>query len=372
MKILIVGPAHPLRGGIANFTERLALEFIDQNEAVEVLSFSLQYPAFLFPGKSQYTTKPKPGIKIHTRINSVNPLNWIRSGLWVRKQQYDLIIFMYWLPLMAPALGTISRIAGKKAFRLAQLHNMIPHEKHFLDRILSAYFVKSMDGFVALSQSVLDDLAMFDKKKPRAINPHPIYDNFGEITNKTAARKKLNLDPDTPVVLFFGFIRKYKGLDILLNAAGDKRIKQKNIQIVVAGEFYDDPTEYKQIIEENKLDNVILRNEFIADEEVGLFFSACDLVVQPYRNATQSGVTQIAFHFEKPMVVTNVGGLSEIVPHNKAGYVVNPDPIKIAGAINDFFDHNRSSEMIENVKKEKARYSWDKLVLKFRSLLENK
>ncbi|MCF8331246.1 MAG: glycosyltransferase [Bacteroidales bacterium] len=368
MKILIIGPAYPLRGGIANFTERLALEFLKQKEQVEVLSFSLQYPGFLFPGKSQYTDKPRPELKIHTRINSVNPLNWIRCGFWIRKQKYDLIVFMYWLPFMAPALGTIARITGKKTQRIALLHNIIPHEKRFFDRLLSGYFVKSVDGFAALSQSVLDDLVMFDTKKPRAINPHPIYDNFGEITGKSLARRKLNLNPDYPLILFFGFIRKYKGLDLLLNAAKDDNIRQKNIQIVVAGEFYDDPMEYNKIIEDNNLKNVIFRNEFIADEEVGLYFSACDLVVQPYRDATQSGVTQIAFHFEKPMVVTNVGGLSEIVPHKKAGYVVDPKPDKIAGAINDFFDHNRQKVMIENVKTEKAKYSWDKLVDKIRFL----
>ncbi|MFO8086918.1 MAG: glycosyltransferase [Bacteroidales bacterium] len=369
MKIIIVGPAHPLRGGIANFTERLALEFQKEQDNVEILSFSLQYPSFLFPGKTQFTDKPKPDMSIHTRINSVNPFSWFRSGRWLRKQQADMIIFMYWLPLMAPAMGTIARLAGKKATRIGLLHNMIPHEKRWLDRLFSGYFVKPVDGFMALSDAVLDDLALFNTTKPRDVNPHPIYDNFGSLIDAREAKRQLGLDEDRPVILFFGFIRRYKGLDLLLKAAADKSIKAKKIQVVVAGEFYDEQQEYLDIIRQEKLDDVILRNEFIADDAVALYFSAADLVVQPYRNATQSGVTQIAFHFEKPMLVTDVGGLSEIVPHGKAGYVVAPKPDDIAAAINDFFDHNRYDEMQEQVRKEKAKYSWDKLTRKIKDLL---
>lgn len=369
MKVLIIGPAHPLRGGIANFTERLAKAFQDDGEQVEVLSFSLQYPGFLFPGKTQYTDKPKPDLDIHTRINSVNPLNWLSTGRWIRKQNFDMLVFMYWLPFMAPALGTIARMAGSKAFRVAQLHNMIPHEKRMMDKLFSRYFVKPMDGFVALSQSVLDDLNMFDQSSPRALNPHPIYDNFGDISDKKQARKKLNLDTEKPLILFFGFIRKYKGLDLLLEAVANADIRSKKVQVVVAGEFYDDPKEYMDIIEKHKLDNVILRNEFIADDQVALYFSACDMVVQPYRSATQSGVTQIAFHFEKPMLVTDVGGLSEIVPHKKAGYVVDPEPTAITDAILDFYNHNREEEMQQHVRNEKAKYAWDKLVGKIKGLL---
>lgn len=370
MKILLAGPVYPLRGGIASFTERLAIAFQDAGDDVEVLSFSLQYPSFLFPGKTQYTDKTPPPLKIRTKLNSVNPLNWIRNGLKVRKQNYDLIILMYWMPFISPCLGTFARVAGKKTPRIAQLHNMIPHEKNFLDRWFSKYFVGAIDAFVALSDSVLDDLEMFDKNKPRKLNPHPVYDTFGKLHNKEEARKKLNLDPDLPVVLFFGFVRKYKGLDLLLEAAGDEGVCKKNIQIVIAGEFYDDPGEYQSIIEKYQLDNVIIRDQFIPDEEVSLYFSASDLTVQPYRSATQSGVTQIAYHFEKPMLVTNVGGLSEIVPHGKAGYAVDPDPKAIAHAINDFYDHQREKEMVENVRREKEKYSWAYLVDKIKALNE--
>ncbi|MGM0613070.1 MAG: glycosyltransferase [Bacteroidota bacterium] len=368
MKILIIGPAHPLRGGIANFSERLAKAFQQEGDEVNVLSFSLQYPGFLFPGKTQYTDKTAPDLTIHTRINSINPLNWIRNGLWARKQGYDMIVVMYWQPFMAPCLGTISRIAGKRAFRVGQLHNMIPHEPGKLDKIFSRYFVRSMDAFMALSKSVLEDLKLFDKQKPRDLNPHPIYDSFGDLTDKYEARKKLGLNPDKPVILFFGFIRKYKGLDLLLQAVADEKVKARGIQVVVAGEFYDDSEEYLNIIRNNKLDNVVLRNEFIADKDVASYFSASDLVVQPYRSATQSGVTQIAFHFEKPMVVTDVGGLSEIVPHKKAGFVVDPNPEAIAEAINEFYDYELEHQMIENVRHEKAKYAWDKLVNKIKAL----
>ena len=368
MKILVIGPAHPLRGGIANFSERLAKAFQQEGDQVDVLSFSLQYPAFLFPGKTQFTDKAAPDLKIHTRINSINPLNWLRNGLWVRKQNYDMIVVMFWQPFMAPCLGTITKIAGKKTFRVGQMHNMIPHEPQKLDKIFARYFVRSMDAFVALSRSVLEDLKEFDIRKPRDLNPHPIYDSFGELSDKTEARQKLDLNPDKPVILFFGFIRKYKGLDLLLKAVADENIKTKDIQVVVAGEFYDEQEEYRDIIKQNNLENVVLRNEFIADKDVALYFSACDLVVQPYRSATQSGVTQIAFHFEKPMVVTDVGGLSEIVPHKKAGYVVEPEPKAIAGAINEFYDHKLEKQMIKNVRSEKAKYAWDKLVDKIKAL----
>ncbi|MFO8054744.1 MAG: glycosyltransferase [Bacteroidales bacterium] len=369
MKILIIGPAHPLRGGIANFTERLASAFQEEGDHVQLLSFSLQYPSFLFPGKTQYTSAPKPDLPIHTRINAINPFNWIRNGWNIRKQKYDLIVVMYWQPFMAPCLGTIGRIAGKNAFRIALLHNMIPHEPHFFDRMFSRYFVKSMDGFLALSKAVLEDLGKFDNEKPRDWNPHPIYDVFGNKWEKTDARRKLGLDPGRPVILFFGFIRKYKGLDLLLMALDDEGIRRKNIQVVVAGEFYDDPGEYMQIIKSHKLENVIFKSEFIADEHVPLYFSACDIVVQPYRTATQSGVTQIAYHFEKPMLVTDVGGLSEIVPHNKAGYVLQPNPSEITAAINDFYEQHREPEMIEHVRHEKDKYSWDKLVGKIKKLI---
>lgn len=368
MNILIIGPAHPLRGGIANFTERLARAFEQEGDHVEVLSFSLQYPSFLFPGKTQYTTKPAPSLKIRTRLSSVNPFTWLREGMRIRRKRYDRIIVMYWLPFMAPCLGTVLRVAGKRARRIAQLHNIIPHEPKPMDRWFSKYFTGAVDGFLALSQSVLDDLHSFDKKKPTALNPHPIYDNFGEIIPKEKARKALGLDTQRPVILFFGFVRKYKGLDLLLEAMADKGLKEKNVLLVVAGEFYESTDEYMQIIQNNQLENVILHNKFIDDKEVALYFSACDMVVQPYRSATQSGVTQIGYHFEKPMLVTDVGGLSEIIPHGKAGYVVEPDPVNIAEAINHFYDQNREEFMVQNVIGEKSRYAWDKLVIKLKKL----
>ncbi len=368
MNILIIGPAHPLRGGIANFTERLAKAFEQEGDRVEVLSFSLQYPSCLFPGKTQYTNKAAPGLEIRTRLSSVNPLTWLREGLRIRRKRYDRILVMYWIPFMAPCLGTVLRIAGSRSRRVAQLHNMIPHEPKPLDRWFSKYFTGSVDGFLALSQSVLDDLDAFDKKKPRALNPHPIYDNFGERVSKEQARKALGLDIHKPVILFFGFVRKYKGLDLLLEAMADQGLQKKNVLLVVAGEFYDHPDEYMQIIQQHQLENVILHNQFIDDEKVALYFSACDMVVQPYRSATQSGVTQIGYHFEKPMLVTDVGGLWEIIPHGKAGYVVDPEPASIAEAINHFYDQDQEAFMVQNVIREKSRYAWDKLVAKLKQL----
>jgi D-inositol-3-phosphate glycosyltransferase len=365
MKIIILGTAHPYRGGLASYNERLAGQFISEGHDVKIFTFTLQYPGFLFPGKTQYTDSPAPpGIKIFRVLNSVNPFNWIRTGYRIRKEKPDLLIIKYWHPFMSPCFGTAARKARKNKHTkvICIFDNVVPHEKSIPDRLLTGYFVNSIDGAVVMSKSVGDDLKLFSVTTPVSLNPHPLYDNYGEMVTREEALERLNLNAQYSYLLFFGFIRAYKGLDLLLDAFAQSRFRNRNIKLVIAGEFYESDTPYKAIIEKNKIeDDIILYDRFIKEEEVALFFSAADLVVQPYKNATQSGVTQIAYHFEKPMLVTDVGGLSEIVTNGKCGYVVPPETGLIADAIDDFFTNKRQEFFTNGVKEEKAKFTWDKM-----------
>lgn len=365
-KIVIVGSAYPLRGGLSAYNERLARAYLEQGDEVKVITFSLQYPAFLFPGKTQYSSEPPPAdLDIDVEVNSVNPLNWIRVGRKIKKMRPGLLIMKFWIPFMGPCLGTIARMAGKNGHTrvISILDNIIPHEKRPGDRVLSNWFVKHVDGFVAMSEQVMNDLAGFDTQKPRKFCPHPLYDHFGPLEPKSSAQNKLGLDNDYQYLLFFGFIRDYKGLDLLLQAMADPRMRKRKIKLLVAGEFYTDSKPYFGLIEKHNLqDVVVMSNDFIPDSKVADYFNAADLVVQPYKDATQSGVTQIAYHFEKPMVTTNVGGLAEIVPDGKVGYVVEPEVTEIADAVVKFFDQDKADEFAENIKEEKKKYSWERML----------
>jgi D-inositol-3-phosphate glycosyltransferase len=366
--IIIVGPAYPLRGGLATYNLLLANKLQEQGYSVRIVTFSLQYPNVIFPGKTQYSTEPKPdSIEIEVSLNSVNPLNWLSLGKKLREEKPDLVIFRYWMPFMGPSLGTLGRIIRKNKHTkvVAIADNIIPHEKRFFDTPFTKYFVNSCDGFVTMSESVLEDLKKFDVNKPAGYNPHPMYESFGPQLDKAVARDKLGLDKDGKYLLFFGFIRKYKGLDILLKAFADKRIQEAGIKLIIAGEYYDKPDAYQKIIAENNLGDAIVQvNDFIPDSEVSTYFSAADIVVQTYKTATQSGVTQIAYYYNKPMLVTNVGGLAELVPHNKVGYVTSTDTLEIADAILDFYENNREPEFVENIKTERERFTWDTMIQK--------
>jgi len=242
-KIIIIGTAHPLRGGLANYNERIAKAFLENGDEVTIYNFSLQYPEFLFPGKTQYSSEPPPeNLDIKTIVNSVNPFNWIKIGIKIKKLKPELVIIKFWIPFMAPCLGTIARIAKKNKHTkiVSILDNIIPHEKRIGDKALSNYFVKSVDGFVAMSKSVLTDIETFDKQKPKLFNPHPLYDNFGEIVSKEKAKENLELEQETNYLLFFGLIRDYKGLDLLLEAFADERFRKMPLKLIVAGEFYSD------------------------------------------------------------------------------------------------------------------------------------
>ena len=364
-KVIIIGPAHPLRGGLATFNQRLAKEFIDGGDNCSIYSFSLQYPSFIFPGTTQYTDEPAPeNLTIHTVINSVNPFNWIKIGNRLKKERPDLIIVRFWLPLMGPALGTILRRVRKNKYTkiICIADNVIPHEKRFGDKPFTKYFLKSCDAFITMSEKVMSDLRLFQKTKPVQLVSHPLYDNFGNIILKQDARKHLGLPENENIVLFFGFIRKYKGLDLLLEAMADERIKKSGIKLLVAGEYYEDAKQYKEQIEKLGIkDQLILKTDFIPDSEVKYYLCAADAVIQPYRNATQSGVTPLAYHFEKPMVVTNVGGLPSLVPDGKVGLVVEPTPATIADGILKFYQLGENY-FIPHLRNEKQKYSWATMV----------
>jgi glycosyltransferase involved in cell wall biosynthesis len=372
-KIVLLGTTWPFRsGGIATFNERLARALMSEGHEVIIYTFSLQYPGFLFPGKGQYSDQPAPkDLDIRIRVNSVNPFNWLSVGRELRKLSPDLLIVRFWIPLMSPALGTIARIVRKNRHTrvVALADNIIPHEKRFGDLFLTKYFVRNMDGFVTLSHKVMDDLKKLRPKSPVLYTPHPLYDNFGAAISREEALKNLNLDPNFKYLLFFGFIRDYKGLDWLLTAFADPALRKFPVKLLVAGEYYTSSEKYDEIIRTNHLEEaVVLHTKFIDDSLVPSYFGAADLVVQPYKSATQSGVTQVAYHFEKPILVTDVGGLGEIVPHGKVGYAVKPDPESIKEAMLDFLENDRSEKFIRNIIEEKKRFSWEKMVETFVTL----
>ena len=364
-KIIIIGSAYPLRGGgIASYNERLAREFMTQGFDTTIYTFSLQYPKILFPGTTQYSTEQPPAnLKIKVCINSINPFNWIKVGNELRKLKPDIIVVRFWIPFMGPCFGTILRRVKKNKHTkvVCIADNIIPHEKRAGDTAFTKYFVKPIDAFVTMSKKVLDDLTIFVRDKPSQFVPHPLYDNFGEKISKQEAREKLGIGLNEKIILFFGFIRKYKGLDILLEAMKILKDQDQNIKLLIAGEFYDDRKIYDDLINNLGIRNdLILHTDFIADSEVKYFLCAADCVVQPYRNATQSGVTPLAYHFEKPMIVTNVGGLPDMVP-DKAGLIAEPNAKDIAEKIIDFFQLGENY-FLPHLREEKQKYSWNNMV----------
>ena len=375
-KVIIIGPAHPLRGGLASFNERLARQFQSQGFDTSIYTFSLQYPSFLFPGTTQYSTEPKPlDLNIKVCINSINPFSWIKVGLELKKIQPDIIVVRYWLPFMGYCLGTILRIVkrNKHTKIICIADNIIPHEKRFGDTQFTKYFVKPIDAFITMSKKVMQDLKKFTNKPAQQI-VHPLYDNFGEAINKQTARKHLGLPENENIILFFGFIRKYKGLDLLLEAMSLLKNNQPttNIKLLIAGEFYEDKKVYDNLIAQlNISSSLILKTDFIPDSEVKYYLSAADFVIQPYRNATQSGVTPLAYHFNKPMLVTNVGGLPDLVPDYKVGLIAEPTAISIAEKIIELYQLGEQY-FLPHLLEEKKKYSWSILSDKILSLANTK
>jgi D-inositol-3-phosphate glycosyltransferase len=367
MKVVIIGPAYPLRGGLATYNERLARAFQSAGDEVRIVTFSLQYPDFMFPGQTQFSTEAGPtDLAIEVSLNSVNPLSWVGVGRRLRQERPDLVVFRFWLPVMGPALGTVARLVrGNGHTRVVAItDNVVPHEKRPGDKPFTRYFLSACDGFVTMSRKVLADLQDLGfSKKPALYRPHPLYDNFGPAKPKEVALVALGLTAEVRYVLFFGFIRAYKGLDILLEAMADPRVAALPIKLLIAGEFYEDAAPYEALIQKHNLESRLVRaTDFIPNERVADYFSAADLIVQPYKHATQSGVSQVAYHFGRPMLVTDVGGLAELIPAGVVGYVVPPTAVAIADALVDFYGNDREEAFAAGVRQERTKFSWEVMI----------
>lgn len=369
LNVVILGPAHPLRpGGITTFNERLCRAFDEAGHHCTIWSFKVQYPKLLFPGSSQFTDAPAPeGIRIIPKVHSYNPFNWLQTGKALRAERPHLLVVRYWIPFMAPALGTILRQVKKNYHTriVCIADNIVPHEGRFADALLTRYFVKAVDHFMVMSQQVLKQLQGFTSK-PATLLPHPLYDNFGEPVSRQEAiaflKQQLNVEVDAGknTLLFFGLIRKYKGLDLLLEAL--QLVEQDDVQVIVAGEFYEARSNYEPALGSAiAAGTLVLHQGFVRSEHVRYFASAAHGIIQPYRSATQSGVTPMAYHFNKPMIVTNVGGLPEMVPHQHAGIVCEPNAASIAKAIGQFFRAGPQAFAL-GVAEMKQKLSWQKMV----------
>jgi glycosyltransferase involved in cell wall biosynthesis len=359
--IVFLGPSYPYRGGIASFTESLAREFTLKGFESTLYTFSLQYPSFLFPGKTQFSEAPRPkDLNIKQVVNSINPFNWIKVGLHLKKKRPDIVLVRFWLPFMGPCFGTILRIVARNKFTkiICIADNIIPHEKRIGDSLFTSYFNKSIHAFIAMSEQVMKDMNMLGIKQKKILLPHPIFNHFGNQVSRQEGLKGLQIETDKKIILFFGFVRHYKGVDILLKAMADPRIKENGFVLFIAGEFYEDEATYLDIIKEEGLqEQVIIHNKFISEENIKFYFSAADVLIQPYRHATQSGVTPLAMNFNLPMIVTNVGGLAESVVDKKTGLVSEPQPQAIADSLIEYFETGKET-YVDFIKEHKKQYSW--------------
>lgn len=368
-RIAVVGPHAPYRGGIAHFTNRLCQELESGGHDVLRVSFSRLYPAFLYPGRNQF----EPGTQENRRrepdepavsiqIDSINPISWWVAAHAMKEEHVDAVLFMYWMPFFSPAYTVIATVLRRAGIRvLTIVHNAIPHERHAGDRFLSAVFLKRCDSIAVMSDAVGKDVESLVPGTGYETIPHPVYDHFGELLPKDDARRLLDLPVDEPVLLFFGFVRHYKGLAVLIDAIARARSSMEGLTLIVAGEFYDNRTQYTDQIRNLELEgNVTLYDEYIASERVSTFFSAADVIVQPYISATQSGIVQTSFYFERPVIVTNVGGLAEAVETPGAGLVVPPgDSIALADAICRFFVPDVRKRLENGARFAKEASSWD-------------
>jgi len=364
MKIIILSTAYPLRGGIAHFNGLLFKE-LNKNHEVKVITFKRQYPSILFPGKSQLEEgNSVEKIPTEELVDSINPINWIKIGLKIKKENPDLLIYKYWMPFFAPCFGTIARFAkkNKKTKVLTICDNVIPHERKPGDITLTKYYFKAVDFFVLLSEKVKNDLLKLYPNAKNKVLPHPIYSNFGDPVEKAEAKSFLKIT-DEKIILFFGFIRDYKGLDILIEAMSILKDKL-NVKLLVAGEFYSNKEKYLNLIEKLGIqNNLLMFTDFIPTSEVKYYFSASDCVILPYRNATQSGIVQIAINFRKPVIAANVGGLSEVIKDDETGYIVEKEnPKKLADAIQKFYSGKKENLFISNIENEVKKYSWKNFV----------
>jgi glycosyltransferase involved in cell wall biosynthesis len=363
--VVLLGPAYPYRGGIAHFTEKMYRGLCTLGHTVDVVTFRRQYPRFVFPGHSQFEPPEVAAPFVAERlIDTLNPLSWRHTAASVAARRPDVVVVSYWMPFFAAAFASIARRLRRQNIPvLAILHNVLPHERHPGDRWLSRHFLSACDGCVVMSAAVEADVRALNTKAPLERIDHPVYDLFGPIVPRDEARRRLAVPSEADVLLFFGFVRRYKGLDVLLESLPQVLRHRPSVLLIVAGECYEDLSEMQAFVRSHGLeDHVRFDVRYIPGEAVADYFAAADVVVQPYRSATQSGVAQIAFHYERPLIVTDVGGLAEVVPHEQVGYVVPPeDPAALAAAIVRFFEENGGERFTAGLREAKQRYSWDRL-----------
>ncbi len=359
LKIAIVGPAHPYRGGLASIMETMAREYQARGYEVRILTFTLQYPSLLFPGKSQTVTTPAPeDLTIERRVSTINPFTWWSVGRELCRMQPDIVLMKYWTPFMAPCFGSIARLArrNKHTKVICQIDNVEPHEHHITDKMFNRYYLRSVDGFVYMSEQVHGELKAYTSA-PARFSPHPMFEHFGERVERTEACRKLGIDPAQRYAMFFGLIRDYKGLDTLVEAWS--KFRREGYKLLVVGEFYASRDKYIELIEHLGLKgDVVLHDFFVPDEDVRYYFSAADCVVLPYKTATQSGVTQICYNFSTPVIVTRVGGLAEIVPDGRVGFVAEPSVEGVREAIERIFESDTIEQFGRNMLEERKRFSW--------------
>lgn len=370
MKIILVGTAYPLRGGISHYNALLYGE-LSRAHDVQIITFKRQYPEFLFPGKTQKETGGElMRVPSEELVDSINPFNWIRVGNEINRRKPDLVIFKYWLPFFGPCFGTIARRSKKNGGTkvLYICDNVIPHEKRPGDAAFTRYAFGPADAFIVQSDAVERDLNAFRPGSLYRKIPHPVYNIFGDPIPKESARMALQLTAGR-YLLFFGYVRKYKGLDVLLRALAIAR-KDLDVRVLVVGEFYDDEQKYRQLIRELQLESAVTVNaDYVPNDMVGQYFSASDAVVLPYTSATQSGIAQIAYNFDKPVIATDVGGLGEVVVDGKTGFLVRPeDPAALAAAIVQYYHEQREREFVQHVQVEKKKYSWKSLAVAIEEL----
>ena len=358
MKIALLSAFYPYRGGIAQFSAMLYRALEQENE-VKAYTFKRQYPNFLFPGKTQFVEEGDNADQIPARrdLDTINPFTFGKTARKIKEFEPDLFISQYWMTFFGPSKGTVhKRLKGTK--RITILHNVIPHEKRFFDKGANNYFLKQNEGFVVMSDAVMNDLLSLKPDAKYLRIDHPVYNQFGEKQDRNSALKKLKLNPEKKYLLFFGFIRGYKGLDLLLHALSKL---DDSIELIVAGEIYGSFDPYQEIIDKDKLaDRVHLFTDYISDDQVSDFFSASDVCMLPYKSATQSGITAISHHFDLPIIATDVGGLKESIHHESNGLIVpEPDPEAISKAISRYFSESMKEEMSKKIATEKLDNSWE-------------
>ncbi len=373
-RLVLVGPVAPYRGGIAHFTEALGQALQSRGHQVAALSFRRQYPRWLFPGRQQTEPEPiTPSMPATYTLDPLHPWTWWQAASLLRRQRPDLIVFQYWLPFFAPAYGAIAIELRRWGIpSVALVHNALPHERHPLDATLSRWFLRRCHARIVLSEAVAHQLVELGLSVDAQL-VHPIDFRYGPVRPRTVARQRLGLPSEAPVLLFFGFVRRYKGLDVLLEAMPMIRAALPEVQLVVAGEFYERLNHYRARIRALGLSSCVhLHDRYIPESEVVWYFSAADLVVQPYLSATQSGIVPLAFHFERPVVVTAVGGLPEVVPHEEAGFVVPPgDASALAEAVVRFFRERWTERLTQGVRRLRVRYGWDPLCTTLEQMLSD-